>query len=166
MELITVIVIIAILAVLVVPGIGMYRERARRIACAENLKGLYTSATAYLNSDGGRWPQIRWNSDDERIYARQWHEALSPYGISWSNFICPSVQIRVGNPDYKQPKNNRTDYIGAFFDNNTWTATRWPKQPWFAERQDVHDGNLMILADGSLIDIHEARRRSMDQQNK
>ncbi len=164
MELMTAIVIIAILAILLLPGISMYQNRARRIACTENLKGLYTAGTAYLNSEGGRWPQIRWSSEDERIYAREWYKALSPFGIGRVNFICPSVQVKIGNPDFNKAERNRTDYICAFFDDNSWTATRWAKQPWFAERQDMHGGNLMILADGSIIDIHEARRRSQEPQ--
>lgn len=169
MELMTVMVIIAILAVLIAPGIAAYRERARRIGCTENLKGLYTGATAYLTSNNGRWPQIRWSGETAQgqvDFAREWYAALKPYGIAWSNYICPSVQARLQNPDFTKDKNNRTDYMPAFFDDNAWTATRWAKQPWFAERQDMHGGNLFILSDGSLIDIHEARRRSLEPQNR
>lgn len=165
LELMIVLVIIAILAILLFPAVLSFQEKSRRLACMENLKGLFTSTSAYLTSNDGVWPQIKWDSKDDREYTKKWYEALSPYGAGRPNFICPSVQSRLKNPNFEKEKFWRTDYISAFFDNKPWTATRWSTQPWFAERQDMHSGNLMVMANGSLIDIHEARRRSIGTQN-
>jgi prepilin-type N-terminal cleavage/methylation domain-containing protein len=165
LELMTVLVIISILAVLLYPVVGWYQQRARRIACLENLKGLYTGTAAYLGANGGIWPQIRWNSTEPQVYARAWHDILQPFGLTWNNFICPSVQIKVGNPDYVQRKFNRMDYIPSMFDDKPWTAKKWERQPWFSERQNMHgNGQLLILANGSMLDLNEARKIGQQPQ--
>jgi hypothetical protein len=165
MELMTVVLIIAILSVLFYPLVGWYQARAKRIVCAENLKGLFVSTTTYLNANSGIWPQIPMNSKEPQVYARSWHEILSPYGIGWQNLICPAVQAKVGNPDFTQPKLNRFDYVATRFDSKPWTARKWDHQPWFAERQDMHGkGNLLILTNGTLVDLEEARRIGQGSQ--
>ena len=166
LEVATALIVIGILAVLLYPAMGWYTERARRVACSQNLKGLYSATSNYLNSNLGVWPQIQWKSSDQQEYARSWYEALHPYGLGWANFICPSVQKKSGNPDYNQPRFNRTDYAAMIFDNKPWTARKWPHHPWFNERQSVHgSGQLLILTDGSLIDLNEARKMGTQPQN-
>ena len=165
LELLVVIVIIAILAVLIYPTFQWYRERAQKIACQENLKGLYVAASAYVNANGDRWPQIKFDSTKQQKYAEDWMEALSPFGIGWSNFMCPVAQARLKNPNFLDPSNHRTDYIGGVFNDNPGNCRKWPKQPWFVERQDSHgSGNLMILADGSLMDLEQARELGKQPQ--
>jgi prepilin-type N-terminal cleavage/methylation domain-containing protein len=159
LEITTVIVIIGILAVLLYPAMGWYGERSRRVACTQNLKGLYSATSSYLNSNGGVWPQIPWNSGDPQAYARAWYNVLHPYGLAWVNFICPSVQRKIGNPDFNQPKFNRSDYRPTFFDNRPWTARKWSRQPWFYESQSMHgSGQLLIFTDGTIMDLKEAKK--------
>jgi prepilin-type N-terminal cleavage/methylation domain-containing protein len=166
LELCTVIIIIGILAVLLYPVMGWYGERARRLSCTQNLKGLYTATSAYLNANNGVWPQIRLDAQHSQEYARSWFDTLHPYGLAWVNFICPSVQKKSGNPDYNNPRFNRTDYAAMVFDDKPWTARKWPHQPWFNERQSMHgNGQLLILTDGTLIDLAEARRLGAQPQN-
>src|SRR4051812_25585309 len=92
LELVTVLIIICILAVLLYPVVGWYSERARRLSCTQNLKGLYAATSSYLNSNSGVWPQIKFNSQQPQDYARGWYDVLHPYGLAWVNLICPSVQ--------------------------------------------------------------------------
>jgi prepilin-type N-terminal cleavage/methylation domain-containing protein len=159
LELMTVIVIVSILAVLFYPIVGWYQARARRVACGENLKGLYACTATYLTSNGGVWPQIKWDSKDQQTYAREWYNILKPYGLSWSNLICPAVQSKVGNPDFNQAKWNRMDYMAMPFDDKAWTARKWEYQPWFTERQDIHGrGPLLILTNGTLTDTTDVRK--------
>lgn len=166
MELLTVIVIISILAVLLYPVVGWYQERARRVACSENLKGLFTATTAYLTSNNGSWPQIKFDSKQGDTYANSWFEILKPFSISRNTFICPSCQRRAGNPDYHKPRFYRTDYIAMPFDDKPWTARKWDRQPWWTERQSVHGkGQLMVLANGQLIDLEQASRLSQEIQS-
>ncbi len=153
-----VIVIIAILAVLTFPVFQWYRERAQKIACQENLKGLYVAASAYVNANGDKWPQIVFDTEKEAEYADGWMEVLAPFGIGWSNFICPVVQTGLKNPNYIEPSKHRIDYMGGVFADQPGSCRKWPKQPWFVERQDSHGtGNLIILADGSMIDLNQAQ---------
>jgi len=166
LELVTVLIIICILAVLLYPVVGWYSERARRLSCTQNLKGLYAATSSYLNSNSGVWPQIKFNSQQPQDYARGWYDVLHPYGLAWVNLICPSVQKKGGNPDYTIPRFNRTDYAAMVFDDKPWTARRWPYQPWFNERQSVHGGGqLLILTNGSIIDLVEARKLGAQPQN-
>lgn len=167
MELLTVIVIVGILAVLLYPTVGWYQKRARRVACSENLKGLYSATTAYLTSNEGVWPQIKFNSKEGDTYADSWYQILRPFGMSRGAFICPSCQLKGHNPDYNNPKFYRTDYIAMPFDDKPWTARKWSRQPWWTERQDVHgSGQLMVLADGSLIDLRQAARLGQEPQTQ
>lgn len=163
MELMTVVVIICIMAVLLYPAFTWYQERARKVVCSENLKGLYTSTASYLNANNGVWPQIPFSSKEAQNYARSWHDLLQPYGMAWSNFICPSFQIKSGKPDFTQKKYHRSDYMAMPFDDKQWTARKWDRQPWFTERQDMHGGgNLLVLANGTIIDLNDAKR--LEQQ--
>jgi hypothetical protein len=153
-----VIVIIAIISLLTYPAFQWYRVRAQKIACQQNLKSLYVATSTYVNANGDRWPQIMFNSEKEAEYADSWMEALGQFGISWGNFICPVVQIGLKNPNYLEPSKHRTDYMGGVFVDQPGSCRKWPKQPWFVERQDSHgSGNLMILTDGSLLDLNQAQ---------
>jgi type II secretory pathway pseudopilin PulG len=155
MELLVAIVIIAILAVLLVPVISKLRARAQRIQCAANLRNLYVAADLYLQQNGS-WPQIARNTSDtgSAEYARAWIDALSPFGVGAKAWICPTIQNLLRNPDYLEPANVRLDYMPMPFDDKPTTPHEWPRQPWFAERGDVHgSGNLIIFTDGSIGDL-------------
>ena len=165
LELLTVLMIIGILAVLLLPTIGWYRNRAYHIGCVQNLKSLYVATTNYMASSGGRWPQIRLAKDQSVKYAEEWHDVLHPYGIGWENLVCPMVQSRIGNPDVSKPKEHRTDYIAMHFSDNPNAAMKWPLQPWFVERQDSHgSGGLMILTNSQIIDLQEAAKMAKQPQ--
>ena len=165
LELLAVLAIIAILAVLLFPAFNWYRERAQKIACQENLKSLYVATSAFVNSNGDCWPQIKYDSTRQQKYAEDWMEVLSPFGIGWSNLICPVVQGKLQNPNFLAPDNHRIDYIGGIFSDKPGNCRKWPKQPWFVERQDSHgSGNLMILADGSLLDLSQAKELGRQPQ--
>jgi type II secretory pathway pseudopilin PulG len=154
------IVVIAILAVLLLPAISSLRSRAQRVQCTTNLKSLYIAAEGYLQQNG-HWPQIRIGDSDtaEEEYARNWIAALKPFGISEKNWICPTIQTLLHNPDYMQPENARVDYIPSAFDDKQITPHRWARQPWFAEIGDVHgNGNLIIFTDGSITDLKTIAR--------
>ena len=162
LELMTVFVVIAILVAMLLPAFDHLKSRAERAACMNNLKSLYVSADAYLQSQG-HWPQIPANliQGDSKEYARLWHEALQPYGLSPKNWICPSVQRTTKNPDYLKPENLRVDYIATPFDDNPIIPRKYPTHPWFAERGDVHgDGNLVVFTNGQIKSLSEIVRDS------
>src|SRR5262245_4539541 len=75
LELLTVVIIIAILSVLVLPAIGLYRARTERLGCVTNMKGLYVAAANYT-TDNQHWPQIPLTKSGSKEQARAWHAAL------------------------------------------------------------------------------------------
>jgi prepilin-type N-terminal cleavage/methylation domain-containing protein len=155
MELMTVIVIISILACLSVQAYTFLLTRAQRVSCTNNLKNLYTASTSYVQ-DYQSWPQISAANIQDPSYAQAWVNALSPYKIQAVNWICPSVQRMLGNPDFIQPQDARVDYIATPFDSNPTSPSRYPTQPWFAETASIHgDGNLMIFANGQVKSLNQ-----------
>ena len=162
LELMTVIMIIALLAVLTFPAINMVRQRAEKIRCTGNLRNLYYGANSYVQ-DKGSWPQInpslmKTNSTE---YAAEWIAALEPFGIGRDVWICPTLQRNMNNPDYIKPANARTDYFATPFDEKRLTPYQWQTQPWFIERGSVHgSGNLLIFTDGRIESLDDIRKPS------
>jgi prepilin-type N-terminal cleavage/methylation domain-containing protein len=155
MELATVIVIISILAVLSIQGYAALIYRAQGVNCTNNLRNLYAACSSYVQ-DNQTWPQIPTTNADKPAFAQAWINALAPYKIQAVNWICPSIQRLLGNPDYTQPQNVRIDYGATPFPPGLTAPTRYPTQPWFAESASVHgDGNLIIYANGDLKTLNQ-----------
>lgn len=147
-ELMTVIVVIMILIVMIIPVAEGIREKTEKAKCLANLRGLYLATSGYIQQHA-HWPQVDPKGIRSGEYARQWIAELEPFGISRVNWICPSQQRAMGDPDYTNPRNSRVDYIATNFDDQTRTPFKWNTQPWFAERASVHrSGVLMIFSDG------------------
>jgi len=155
-ELATVIVVIAILATMIAGMAVELRGRADRAKCVQNLKNLYTGAASYLIQQGA-WPQID-PTQDKTLYAKAWVAALQPLGLTQENWICPTVQRVLNNPDLTTDDNYRIDYMATPFDDKPMTPFLWPHQPWFVERGSVHGtgGNLIIWANGQIVTLDEA----------
>jgi type II secretory pathway pseudopilin PulG len=157
MELMTVIVVIVILVALLMPAVGMVRKRVEKVRCMSNLRGLHAGAHAYVQ-EKGQWPQISTVliRDKKREYDKLWIEALAPYGIARKVWICPTIQREMGAPDFEKEGRERCDYVPMPFDSGKDTPYKWAKQPWFAERGDVHGrGQLVILTDGGTHDLKD-----------
>lgn len=157
-ELLIVFAIIGIVALLLLPAFSRLQARAQRVQCMANLRSLYTATELFIQQNGS-WPQIRMSYSDtaEDDYAKAWIAALSPFGPTQKTWICPTVQNLLGNPDPSDSNNVRLDYYCTTFDDKPMTPHQWPRQPWFAEAQDVHGhGNLIIFADGSISDLKTA----------
>ena len=148
----TVIVISLILFVLLTPGFGRLRERARSIKCAGNLKNLFVAANGYIQ-DNNQWPQIIGMDVASEPFADAWLEKLKPYNISKQNWFCPTIEAELGTNN-KMPF--RLDYIPTPFGAKPIAPYLWPNHPWFAERGSVHgNGNLIILTNGSVKALNE-----------
>jgi type II secretory pathway pseudopilin PulG len=157
LELITVIVIIAILCVLLLPMTDSIRRRTEKVRCNANLKALYVGANTYLQQYG-RWPQVPSTllQSSPKQYARTWVETLAPYGLQHQAWICPTVQRLAGEKDFDSDKGYRIDYLPMTFDEKPITPYRWRTAPWFVERADVHgNGQLIIFTDGSIRELKE-----------
>lgn len=160
LELLTVVIIISILAVLILPAIGLYRGRSERLGCISNMKSLYVAASNYT-TDNQKWPQVPLTKSGSKEQATTWHSILERYGIAWANWVCPSIQRIAGYPDMNDPEKQRIDYFATPFDDHPRTPWRWNTQPWFVERGDMHgNGNLCIFSDGSIEDLRSIGRRA------
>ena len=153
-ELMTVLIVIAILVLLLIPTVQGLKEKAEKGTCIANLRNLYGAAAGYVQQHG-RWPQVDPAGLRTGQYAKDWIVELEPFGIARKNWICPTMQRSLGNPDYTKEKHTRLDYIATNFDEQPNTPYKWRAQPWFAEKGAVHgQGPLLIGSDGN---IHELR---------
>ena len=157
----TTIAVIAILATLALGVVGNIRQRADKAKCVSNLKNLYTGAHLYVQQFGS-WPQIDYHllAEHEEKYAQGWIDALKPCGLSYVNWVCPTIQRELGDPDLTDSKNFRVDYIANPFDDRPIAPFEFPTQPWFAERGDPHgEGNLVILTNGQILSLRDLAKR-------
>jgi prepilin-type N-terminal cleavage/methylation domain-containing protein len=163
LELMTVLVIIAILVTMLMPVFGSLKGKAELQSCVGNLKGLYTAASSYVQ-DQGHWPQIETKDVQRKDYARAWREAFRPYGIGPINWVCPTVQRQLRNPDIVKDSDARIDYLATPFDAGPRTPYKWPTHPWFMERGDVHgDGQLIIFTNSEVRTLKEVFRNPPPQ---
>jgi len=155
LELMTVIVIIAILAVMLTPAVGTLRTQSDKVQCIANLRNLYVAANAYVQQNQ-HWPQISTSLMASGQYDEQWIEILLPLGIPRSGWVCPTSQRLMGNPDITNTQSPRADYIATPFDDKTMTPFMWSSMPWFSERGNSHgNGNLIIFTNGSVRELND-----------
>ncbi len=156
LELLIALVIIGILTTLLIPVYGHLRERAQKVQCMANLRGLYVGTESYVQRNGS-WPQIFLkNYPESEDYANAWVAALEPFGVERRTWICPTIQGLLHDPDYNDPTKARLDYVSTGFDDKPTSPHQWPRQPWFIETGDVHgNGNLIIFADGSIAETND-----------
>ncbi len=162
MELLTVMVVIALLVVMLVPVLRTIQAKAEKARCMTNLRNLSVAANLYVQQNGS-WPQIDTAllSGNRTQYAAQWIAALEPFGVSQENWICPTAQRMLKDPDLKNPKNIRVDYNAMPFDDKPRTPFRWSRHPWFIEHNSLHgNGNLIIFTDGSIVEASDIISRS------
>jgi prepilin-type N-terminal cleavage/methylation domain-containing protein len=162
MELMTVMVLMAMLFALSFPAMSFMRGKAERAKCVNNLHALYAAGTAYV-TDYNSWPQVDTDELENPAYAQAWIDAFTPYHLTRINWICPTIQNQLGDPAYGDNEHARIDYIPTPFDTTPRSPMRWPHHPWFIERGDMHgDGNLIIFANGQIETMNEVKKNAKE----
>lgn len=155
LELMTVLALIGLLFLMILPIYPKIADTLEKYNCANNLRALHTAASAYIQ-DHQSWPQVANRNIFSPEHAREWEAALEDYGIDRKNWVCPTIQKKLENPDLTDDRNFRLDYIATPFGPSQFEPFKYSTQPWFAERADVHgDGNLLIFPDGRVIPASE-----------
>lgn len=163
-ELLTVVVIIAILAVLGVGTFEQIRGRSERINCTANLRNLHAGLQSYLIQND-HWPQcplkLTANGYDE-----WWINELQKVGINEKTWHCPTLIREEHSGSYLQAqggqasKVKKVHYLPTPYDDKPATPRRWPTQPWLIEIYGGHgDGALMIFPDGAVMAFNEFQRK-------
>lgn len=160
LELVTAILIIAILSVMIMPIIATVRSRLDRTRCMANMRSLHVATALYVQ-ERRSWPQlVTPGASGTSQTAGRWIDALRPYGLDENAWVCPTIQRLRGGPDLIKEENRRIDYAPTPFDSNVLTPYRWATQPWFIEKANMHgNGNLIIFPDGHIQSLYEIRDR-------
>ena len=156
LEVVTVILVIGILVTMLLPLFSLLKARSQKASCIANLRSLHVAANLYIQ-ENHQWPQIG-SKGEPKTVATNWINALNPYGLTQANWLCPTVQGLLANPDMTDSDNARIDYISTPFDTKPQTPFQWAKQPWFVESADVHgNGNLILFPDGHIQELGDFR---------
>jgi prepilin-type N-terminal cleavage/methylation domain-containing protein len=162
LELLTVCLIIAVLAVLGYGAWDQFRSRAERVNCSSNLRQLHAGLSSYLTNQG-RWPQCPHKIQDKQ-FDRWWIDEMLKLGIAEKQWKCPTLMRATGSFDAglgeRDPNAERTagqkhsqiHYMPTPFDDQPMTPRRWPTQPWLIEIGNMHgEGPLMVFPDGVVL---------------
>lgn len=148
LEILGVLLIIAILAVLIVPNYGRILASAQEVVCASNMRSIRVALGSYLQDNANVWPQPP--DDMEGVgLQRFWLDALAPYGIGERTWQCPTIRHALREEGAEGDFG--LHYVPTHFDATPNIANFWPTQPWLIEAANAHGkGPLICFPDGTV----------------
>ena len=105
LEILLVMTIIALLAVIGLPRVQEFMERAQSVVCMNNLRQLGTMVENYINDNDGKYPQVETNPTDP-VYQGQnvpdMAQVFGPYGLTTNTIRCPTDMSPSGSHYFTQ----------------------------------------------------------------
>lgn len=95
-ELLVVVSIIAILAAMLLPAIGLVRDAARTATCGSNLRQFGIAFHAYASDEQGRWPSGNWNNLVQDYLNEDGEIGSQTVAVKYRLARCPSLPERTG----------------------------------------------------------------------
>ncbi len=129
-ELLVVTAVIAILASMLLPIIGLVRDSARTAVCHSNVRQLGLASLAYATDNRGWWPISQW--PDGPWETRFWGVRLGSYIADFSGrefipgqrppvpFACPAS--RLTNPDYGNGGDYSKNVFAGGYEYGSWLS--------------------------------------------
>jgi prepilin-type N-terminal cleavage/methylation domain-containing protein len=145
-ELLVVIAVIAILAAMLLPALAKAKERAKRVACLNNIKQLEVATLMYAQDSVGKFPDSEASFDNPYWLNSTFRNTLiGSYKMQQAQFYCPSNpswnQTNMWyNPSGRNPADPATvgycDFVGHSALNTTasYYPTTIAAQPIFAQK--------------------------------
>ena len=146
-ELLVVIAIIAILAAMLLPALTSAKERAKRIACVNNLKQMGTAIRMYVDDNDSTYPLLKWSPSGSVWYPYEMARFTAPndagldvgwegLGLLYATKLLPNAKIFYcpSNPD-----NPNNPYSFDYYQDSKY---QWP----FGMFDSVGNGNYFARA--------------------
>jgi prepilin-type N-terminal cleavage/methylation domain-containing protein len=148
-ELLVVIAIIAILAAMLLPALASAKEKAKRVACKNNLRQCILAIHMYGGDFSDKVPPGR---EDQN----QWH-AIRVASVTWTNLIqysgnervldCPNFTF---NTNFLSRFNSQYGFlIGYQYLGDAVIPPNYVQYPWFSPRKVSQTGTNTIIADAN-----------------
>jgi prepilin-type N-terminal cleavage/methylation domain-containing protein len=155
-ELLVVVTIIAVLAALLLPSLGIAVERARRVGCVNRVRSFVLMTHVYAHDHEGKLPRGLMDKGNERdthtpILSTHMHQVLSEYSNEPRIFDCPSLypwfREREGwryHDDYGVAIGYH--YLGGHL-HTPWAATSHARGTWNSPQTVTDDPKWVLVAD-------------------
>ena len=95
-ELLSVIAIIGVLAAILIPTVGLVRNKARASASVSNLRQIFLGLSLFADENKDRFPKatntVDWDLEETDPNQMAWTQQLRPYGTEQSFFLTPRFE--------------------------------------------------------------------------
>jgi prepilin-type N-terminal cleavage/methylation domain-containing protein/prepilin-type processing-associated H-X9-DG protein len=133
-ELLVVIAIIAILAGMLLPALSKAKQKAKSIACVNNMRQMSLASRLYADDSEGRFPytfQVR----GANVFRKAWFNFIHPYQQTTNLLLCPVRTKKFREflqsypselPDHAVSNYGMNFRLGGCDWPGTWSNTDWP----------------------------------------